>query len=278
MSDYDNIRPFHDHEVRSVVRRLLANPELPKAACRLVMPSILHDTWIGEQLTWVLLKVRTAHLSSVHDCQQFIAPYFSKVIESTITELTFSGMERLDREKTYLFISNHRDIVMDSSLLNYLLHTHGHSTSRMAVGDNLLTNELAADLMRLNKSFVIERDVSGAKATLKVLNRTSSYIRHSLDEQVSIWIAQREGRAKDGWDRTEPALIKMLSLAFRDDQTDALNALFDYAEIIPVSVSYELDPCALPKAHELFVVDRDGQYDKSSEEDVNSIVMLAIEA
>lgn len=272
MSDYDNIRPFHDHEVAAVIARVVANPDLPKAASQLVMPRVLQGTWLGEWLTRHVLRLRTSRLDSIHDCQMFIAPYFAKLVASTITELTVSGMDKLDPQQAYLFISNHRDIVMDSSLLNYLLHLHGHNTCRMAVGDNLLTNELAADLMRLNKSFVVERDVTGAKATLKVLNRTSGYIRHSLDEQVSIWIAQREGRAKDGWDRTDPAVIKMLALAYREDSEDALNNLFKQVNVVPVSVSYELDPCALPKAHELYVVDRDGHYDKSAEEDVQSIV------
>ncbi len=171
----------------------------------------------------------------------------------------------------YLFISNHRDIVLDSSLLNYHLYMAGHDTSRMAVGDNLLHNELAADLMRLNKSFVVERSVSGAKAVLQVLTRTSEYIRCSLEEGVSIWIAQREGRAKDGWDRTEPAVLKMLALAHKDAD-DPLNALFERCRVVPVSVSYELDPCAVKKAHELFMMATEGSYAKSAREDVESIV------
>ncbi|MEM7096723.1 MAG: 1-acyl-sn-glycerol-3-phosphate acyltransferase [Pseudomonadota bacterium] len=273
ITDYDNIRPFYDEEVPDVIARVMANPDLPPAATKLVMPEFLHGTRLGEFLTHHLLKLRTRELSSVYDCQMFIAPYFTKLVDTTIAEMQVSGLEELDRDERYLFISNHRDIVMDSSLLNYQLHLNQHATSRMAVGDNLLTNELAADLMRLNKSFVVERDVTGAKATLKVMHRTSGYIRHSLEEQVSIWIAQKEGRAKDGLDRTEPALIKMLALAHRDDSEDALNALFERCKVIPVSVSYELDPCALPKAHELYVVDTQGHYDKSAEEDVQSIVM-----
>ena len=270
--NFDSIRPYNDDEVSKIVAEVLANEDLAKAACHLVMPKILHNTWLGEVLTRRLLKLRTSRLNSVQDVQTFLAQYFAKLVNTTCDDLTFSGMENLSSDKAYLFISNHRDIVLDSSLLNFGLYNHGLDTCRQAVGDNLLRNKLTADLMRLNKSFVVERSVSGAKAMLKALNKTSAYVRHSLEEQASVWIAQKEGRAKDGWDRTDPALLKMLALAHRDED-DALNALFDRCDILPVSVSYELDPCAGLKAHELSVVATHGQYDKAAEEDVRSIVV-----
>lgn len=272
MPEYDSIRPFNDHEVATVVERVVRHPNFGKAAAKLVMPEVLQGTNIGEWITSQFLRHKTRHLRTVNDCQIFIADYFERLIDETIDELTVSGLEHLDKKSCYLFMSNHRDIVMDSSLLNFLIHTAGHETCRMAVGDNLLTNELAADLMRLNKSFVVERSVSGARATMNALTRTSRYIRHSLEEGVSIWIAQREGRAKDGWDRTDPALLKMLGLAYREDDAPPVG-LLDRVTMIPVSISYELDPCALRKAHELAVVAEHGQYDKSGEEDLQSIVL-----
>jgi 1-acyl-sn-glycerol-3-phosphate acyltransferase len=271
MSEYDSIRPFHDHEVPDVVARLVDNPELPKAAARLVLPEALHDTSLGEWITHIVLRHKTRNLASIYDCQMLLKSYFSRLVESTTASVTVSGLEKLSHDGCYLFISNHRDIVMDSSLLNYLLDQAGHTTCRMAVGDNLLSNELAADLMRLNKSFVVERGISGARAVLKSLSRTSSYIRDSLEEGVSIWIAQREGRAKDGWDRTDPALIKMLALAHKDTEP-SLSMLLARCVVVPVAVSYELDPCALRKAHELCVTARDGRYLKAPTEDVDSIV------
>ena len=271
MSEFDDIRPFHDSEVPAVVARVMSNPDFGRAASKLIMPGPLKDSPVGRWLTATMFKLRTRGLHTVQDCQLFIADYFAKLVEDTIEELTWSGLEHLSADGCYLFMSNHRDIVMDSSLLNYLIHQEGHDTSRMAVGDNLLTNELAADLMRLNKSFIVERSVSGAKATLNALSRTSAYIRHSLEEGVSIWIAQREGRAKDGWDRTDPALLKMLALAYKDE-AESLDALLKACVFVPVSISYELDPCALRKAHELAVVAEHGQYDKSDEEDLQSII------
>ncbi len=272
MSEYDDIRPYYDDEVPAVVARVVENPEFGKAASKLAMPGLLQGTRLGEWISAQLLRLKTRHLTTVRECQLLVAEYFERLIDETIEELTVSGLDRLDPARHYLFISNHRDIVMDSSLLNYLIHQAGHETCRIAVGDNLLTNDLAADLMRLNKSFVVERSVSGAKATLNALSRTSAYVRHSLDDDVSIWIAQREGRAKDGWDRTDPAMLKMLALAYKENGSP-INDLVRGAVIVPVSISYELDPCAPSKAHELAVTDTQGGYDKSDAEDVQSIVL-----
>jgi hypothetical protein len=144
----------------------------------------------------------------------------------------------------------------------------------MAVGDNLLSSSLAADLMRLNKSFVVERSVAGARAQYQALSRTSRYMQQSLQQGISVWIAQRQGRAKDGFDRTDPALLKMLLLAYRDKTTADLpmERMLQMAPAVPVSVSYELDPCGPSKAHELAVIDQQGVYEKSPQEDLNSMV------
>ena len=272
MSDYDDIRPYYDNEVPAVLARVVDNPEFGKAASKLVMPGLLQGTPMGEWVTAQLMRLKTRHLTTVKECQLLIAEYFERLIDETIEELTVSGLEERDPSEHYLFISNHRDIVMDSSLINILIHNAGHETCRMAVGDNLLTNDLAADLMRLNKSFVVQRSVVGAKAMLGALSRTSAYIRDSLEDGASIWIAQREGRAKDGWDRTDPAVLKMLALAYKNSG-ESIQALVDRTRLVPVSISYELDPCAPNKAHELYVTARDGAYDKSAEEDVRSIVL-----
>ncbi len=272
MQEFDSIRPYRDDEVPGVVERVVKNPEFGKAASTLVMPTFLRGTPLGDWATSLLLRIKTRHLRSVHDCQLFIADYFERLVFDTVEDLTVSGLQSLDTSGVYLYMSNHRDIVLDSGLLNFLIHNAGHETCRMAVGDNLLMNELAADLMRLNKSFIVERNVSGAKATLNALTRTSNYIRHSLQEGVSIWIAQREGRAKDGWDRTDPALLKMLALAYKE-QDEGLQGMLREVQLVPVSISYELDPNALRKAHELQVVAEHGHYDKSEQEDLESMIL-----
>jgi hypothetical protein len=218
------------------------------------------------------LTRETRGLATVDDLQLYLARHMERLIRATIAELTVSGLDGLTPGQPYLFLSNHRDIVLDSGLLNYVIHGAGHRTCRMAVGDNLLSEKYAADLMRLNKSFMVERSVTGAKALLQALSRTSRYVRSSLAEGESVWIAQREGRAKDGFDRTDPALLKMLALAYRKE-IDAIGDYLEHVRLVPVAVSYELDPCDLRKAHELCVRQQTGSYVKPADDDLKSIVV-----
>ena len=274
MSEFDAIRPYYDHEVQDVLARIVASQDLAQAASQLVMPSWLANRRVGRWLTRSVLRYKSRDLKSIRDCQNMVAGLFETVIHRTMDRLSVSGLDRLSPNQHYLFISNHRDILMDSSLLNYLLYEAGHDTCRMAVGDNLLNNTLAADLMRLNKSFVVERSAAGARAQYRALNRTSRYMQYSLQQGISVWIAQRQGRAKDGFDRTDPALLKMLLLAYRDKSTaqTPLQGLLTLTPVVPVSVSYELDPCALDKAHELAVIEQLGEYIKKPDEDLKSMV------
>jgi len=272
MQEFDAIRPYRDDEADAVIARLCRDPDLLRAAAAFYAPGLSRWLpWFARRATGRFITLRTRHLHSVSDVQNWLAGHMARVIRNTIDELTVDGLEHLEPGRPYLFLSNHRDIVMDSALLNFLLHRAGHDTMRIAVGDNLLGQPCAADLMRLNKSFVVQRRVTGAKALLKALSLTSGYIRHSLEEGVSIWIAQREGRAKDGLDRTDPALLKMLSLAYRNEST-GFGDFVQRVQLVPVAVTYELDPCDRRKAHELSVTARSGSYTKAPDEDLNSMV------
>ncbi len=272
MQDFEAIRPYRDDEVPGVIRGLSRDPDLLRAAASFFVPHLAAwAPWLARQLTRRFIVMRTRHLETVEDVQSWLARYMKRVVRSTIAEFTVEGLERLTPGAARLFISNHRDIVMDSGLISYALYEAGHPTVRSAVGDNLLSEPYAADLMRLNKSFVVQRGVTGTRAVFQALSRTSAYIRHSLEDGVSVWIAQREGRAKDGFDRTERALLKMLALAYRKDIGD-FGDLLERVELVPVSVSYELDPCDRRKAHELFVRDRHGAYVKPPDEDLRSMV------
>ncbi len=259
MQNFESIRPYRDDEVPVVIQRLAHDPALLNAAAAFFAPRLARWLpWAARYGARRVIQRRTAGLDSVHELQLWLADYMERVIRDSVHELTVDGLDALEQGQPYLFVSNHRDIVMDSALLNYSLHRAGHTTMRVAVGDNLLSEAYAADLMRLNKSFVIERSASGARALYQAITRTSSYIRHSIEEGQSVWIAQREGRAKDGFDRTDPAVLKMLSLAYRKEIED-FGGFLQRVALIPVSVSYELDPCDLRKAHELCVAERDGR-------------------
>ncbi len=272
MVDFEAIRPYRDPEVPGVVARLVEDAELDRAAAVYLMPRLAR-AWprLSSALVRAYLRRKTRGLVTVNDVQLFLERYMARLIEETIVELTVDGLDHLSPGQPYLFISNHRDIVMDSGILNYTIHQAGHRTSHIAVGDNLFARPFAADLMRLNKGFVIERKVSGTRAVFAALSRTSHFIRQSLEAGESVWIAQREGRSKDGFDRTDPALLKMLGLAYRKE-AKSFGELVARVRIVPVAVSYELDPCDLRKAHELYLTESEGSYVKPPDEDLQSIV------
>lgn len=272
MTAFDEIRPYRDDEVSDVLQRLLAEPRIVRAAAQFARPLLYRlapdlASWLARRR----LRRALAGVATVAGVQAFLKDVFSRMIRDTTDGFTVSGIERITPDRSHLFVSNHRDIALDSGFMNYALIERGHPTSRIAVGDNLFSVGYAGDLMRLNKSFIVRRGSKGAKAAYASMTLTSDYIRHSLEEGVSVWIAQREGRAKDGIDRTEAALVKMFALAYRDEPED-LSTLVERLSVVPVAISYELDPCDKLKARELYLTAQDGGYAKPDDEDLVSIV------
>lgn len=270
-SPFDDIRPYRDEEVPTVLARVLADPEFLGALVRFRFPSlppVLLE--IFKPLVRWQLKRQTKDVCDVKSFQAIVEAYMQRMISSTSTGLTVSGLEHLDPQQAYLFISNHRDIAMDPAFVNWVLWHNGMDTVRIAIGDNLLTKPFASDLMRLNKSFLVKRGETAPKKIYVALKQLSAYIHHSIvNEKSSIWIAQREGRAKDGLDRTEEAIIKMFAISKPKEQVFA-----DFVRelnIVPVSISYEWDPCDVAKARELHEKAMHGSYQKDTHEDVQSI-------
>lgn len=269
---FADIRPYQDDEVPEVLRRLLADPELldtlagQRGGLVAGLPAFLR-----RPLTRGALKRQLGRSRGVYDIQMVIKGYVEKMIEDTTSGFSVSGLDQLDPSRAYLFMSNHRDIAMDPAFTNYALHKGGHQTVRIAIGDNLLTKPWVSDLMRLNKSFIVKRAVSGPRELLAASKNLANYIRHSLEvDNAPIWIAQREGRAKDGLDRTEPAVIKMISMS-RDKGAESFGEHIAGLGIVPVAISYELDPCDALKANELHQLAQTGRYEKGEQEDVASI-------
>lgn len=274
MSDdeFAEIRPYRDDEVRPVLERLLADEEFLEAVVRYRFPLLARIApGLLRALAARLLARRVADFNTVDDFQFSLESWFDRMIKDSTDGLTWSGIDALDRERAHLFVSNHRDIAMDSGFLNYALHAEGYSTSRIAIGDNLLKKPYATDLMRLNKSFVVKRSAKGVREQLAAYTLTSRFLHHSIATGHSVWIAQREGRAKDGDDRTDPAMIKMFHLSERKSGRDFAEVMADL-HIVPVAISYELDPCDRMKAHELRVKAETGSYEKPPNEDIQSIV------
>ncbi len=272
VADFEEIRPYRDDEVAVVLRRLSRDPSLLRDLSRYAAPSL--SRWAPPLARWLVGgKLRDAFekIDSVDAFQQALASVFQRMIDDTTDGFTVSGIERLEPDLSHLFISNHRDITLDSGFMNLALFRAGHPTTRMAIGDNLLGTGYAADVMRLNKGFVVHRGKRGAKMAFASMSQTSRYIRHSIETGHSVWTAQREGRAKDGKDLTDPALIKMLSLAYRKDIPD-IAEMIGRLSIVPAAVSYELDPCDELKAHELVELAEHGAYRKAPGEDLRSII------
>lgn len=273
MGQFKSIRPYNDDEVPGVIARLSKDNEFINTVLAFRFPHLSSAFgWILKPFVAYKLKKYLSQLHTVYDLQLRVAEYIEHCIETTITQFECTGSENLDMKQPYLFMANHRDIVMDPSLMNYALHLVSNSPSpRIAIGDNLLKKQYVADLMRLNKSFVVRRSVVGRKEKLLAYQQLSAYINYSLlQDRESVWIAQAEGRAKDGNDKTDPALLKMLHMSRKEENfADVIGSL----HLLPVSISYEYDPCDLMKARELYIKATEGKYIKAEGEDDRSIAL-----
>ena len=268
---FDEIRPYRDDEVGPALARLCNDRAFIDFAGRFAAPALPPRLRaFAHPALRAIIRRNATRLRSVDDLQHLMSGYLKTLLQRTSDGMTVTGLDGLDPNASYLFISNHRDIALDPTLLNYAIWLEGHATSQVAIGDNLLGTGFLSHLMRVNKAFLVARDVSGAKAQLKAMRQTSAYMRKTLEAGESVWIAQREGRSKDGIDRTEPALLKMLQLAYRNDAravTDWLRLI----RLVPVSITYEIDPCAPSKARELYFTARDGSYRKRPGDDIENI-------
>ncbi|WP_458734422.1 1-acyl-sn-glycerol-3-phosphate acyltransferase [Zobellella taiwanensis] len=269
---FKEIRPYRDDEVAGAIQRLIHDDEFIGAIAKYRFAAL--SRWGGSALRSLIrhyLGWRWRRVNSIRQVQLEVAGYMEKMIASTTAGVTYSGMEQLEPGKGYLFISNHRDIALDPAFVNWGLHSHGLDTVRIAIGDNLLRKPCATELMKLNKSFIVKRSAKGPREMMKAFSELSAYLRHSIDEGHSIWIAQKEGRAKDGDDKTDPAILKMFYMEGKRQKIpfgDYIRSL----NLVPVSISYEYDPGDLAKARELHAKATHGGYEKSEFEDIQSIV------
>ncbi|MFT7194920.1 MAG: 1-acyl-sn-glycerol-3-phosphate acyltransferase [Rheinheimera aquimaris] len=269
---YADIRPYNDAEVAPAIARLIADDEFIQAILHYRFPHLSGPFgWLLSPLVKFALKRRWAKLNTVHAVQKQVTGFMDRMIDSTTNKVTVSGIEQLQQDKAYLFISNHRDIAMDPALVNWCLHHHGFDTVRIAIGDNLLRKACATELMKLNKSFIVKRGAKGPREMLKNLSQLSGYIKHSLEQKHSIWIAQKEGRAKDGNDETDPAILKMFYMEGKK-RGEEFASYMAGLNIVPVCLSYEYDPCDADKVKELWHKQTQGAYQKAEFEDIDSII------
>lgn len=253
--NFDSIRPYNDSEIHEVFERL-KNEETFVNLITYIFPQMP-----TKEILDTLLNIKT-----IKEFQtSIIYTFVMQIINSSTKGVEIKGVEKLDKNKGYLFLSNHRDIVLDSAILNVMLVQNGFNTTEIAIGDNLLIFPWITDLVRLNRSFIVERNLP-MRQQLESSHRLSAYIRHSLSNlNNSIWMAQREGRSKDGNDKTATALLKMIGMSCK---SGSLSDTFAPLNIVPVSISYEYDPCDYLKAVE-FQMKRDNpNYVKSQQDDL----------
>lgn len=256
--DFEDIRPYYDDEINPALKRIISNPAFDK----------IMDFFFPEadknKIRDLLIKTESTYSFQKNFVYHLVQSIISKSTEGVIC----IGMEKLKPGNPYLFLSNHRDIVLDSAILQALLVDAEHNTTEISFGDNLMINPFIIDLGKANRMFKVSRGGSSRQLFLNS-QLLSAYIRHTIvDKRTSVWIAQRPGRTKNGNDRTETSLLKMLNMSGTGNMEDSFKEL----NIVPVTVSYEYEPCCALKIKELIITSLTGKYHKQPNEDLNSII------
>ena len=258
MNNFDDIRPYTDEEIPDAMQRIVASTSFPLVASY-VFPERTLDDVRKELLTY----------KTIRDFQMGVMYWANKqIMKRSISDFTYGGLGQLSTDTNYLYVSNHRDIMLDASLMQNVLTDNGFDTCEITFGANLMQGQMVIDVGKSNKMFKVERPGGSIKEFYKASLHLSDYIRTVITEKKqSVWIAQRNGRTKDGIDRTDQGIIKMFGMSRTDDKVKSLAQL----NIVPVAVSYEWESCDILKTIELYER-RQGPYIKKPGEDLNSIL------
>lgn len=256
--DIEDIRPYHDSEINEALRRIITDPSFD---------ILLEFFFPDDDKTRIRESLTGTH--TAHDFQlNFMHPLVYSIIRKTSDGFTHDGFEQLTPGTPYLFVANHRDIVLDSAILQVLLCDYNHNTSEITFGSNLMINQFVIDLGKVNRMFKVIRGTSKAEL-IRNSQVLSAYIRKTITEKKnSVWIAQRAGRTKDGNDKTEAGLLKMFNMSSQGNFVDSFSEL----NIVPLVISYEYEPCCSFKVKELLETSLLGSYQKKPGEDLKSIV------
>ncbi len=255
---FDDIRPYNAEEIPAAMQRIAYSSSFPILAAYIYPNEPLGD-----------VRKRIAAYKTVREFQtETMSMVNERVIKNSITDFSCSGLDKLNPNEQYLYVSNHRDIMLDSSLLQYFLVQNGFDTTEITFGANLMMNPLIIDIGKSNKMFKVERPGGSIKEFYRCSKHLSDYIRYTITEKKqSVWIAQRNGRTKDGNDATDQGIIKMFCMSCPDDKIKAIDQL----HIVPVSISYEWESCDILKSLELYE-SQFSKYTKKPGEDLNSIL------
>lgn len=256
--NFDDIRPYRDAEIKDILSALLADARFAKG---------LYSLLTEEELVQHMRR-NLAEAETVYDIQSRIMhPMLRRLFSFNTNGETCRGLETLDKKKSYVFISNHRDIILDAAFLNVLMLENEMNTTEIAIGSNLLIYQWIEYVVRCNRAFVVKRNLP-LKELLLASQKLSMYIRNTVTERnTSVWIAQREGRTKDGNDQTQAAMLKMLNMSNKQDIETGFNEL----NLVPLSISYEIEPCGWSKVKELMGKKDNPEYAKTLEDDLRAM-------
>ncbi len=255
---FEDLRPYNDSEIPQAMERLAANPLLDQAS-----------VWLfpdrpAEEFRHMLRSVKTNGELQ----KRVMYPVFKSVIDKTTNGLTYHGNPEKDPDKGAVYISNHRDIVLDASLQQLIIYENNITPAEISFGSNLMEYPLLLDLGKSNKMYKVFRKSDNMRQLVKNSEHLSDYMRDRISRGISLWIAQHDGRSKDGNDITDPGLLKMLALSGGKDIIQSLS----FMNIIPVAISYEIEPCDILKVKETWRKKTEGTFSKNPGEDLVSIV------
>lgn len=258
MDKFDDIRPYNSDEFQQIATELTKDPLFIEVVKKLYPDPVAHQQ---------LLKALPL-MKNVEELQSnMVVPLLGMIEKTTTNGISYSAMDQFHPEEGYLFISNHRDIILDSAFLNFIMHKHGFRKTEIAIGNNLLAYDWIEKLVRINRSFIVKRNL-GLREQLAESKKLSEYIRYALTEKgESVWLAQREGRSKDGNDQTQMALLKMLNMSNSQNILDGFRQL----NIVPMAISYEIEPCGISKVEELLNRKHNPNFQKSAQDDMRSM-------
>ena len=262
MNRYDHIRPYNDNEVNQALLHAARHP----------MFRILLQFTFPDKTQEEIVEVLSTCFSIADFQEKVIYKSVTNLLDKSAEDFTCSGFDTLSRKRSYLYLSNHRDIVLDTSLLNMTLIDHGLITTASAIGDNLVQKDFLMELSKLNRNFLVLRGQS-PREMLMSSKLLSQYIKHLLLSNRSVWVAQREGRTKDGLDKTQQGVLKMITIA--RGKTPLMEYLKEL-NIVGVAISYEYDPTDILKVPEIVAKQENVPYIKTSNEDFNSILKGAL--
>jgi 1-acyl-sn-glycerol-3-phosphate acyltransferase len=266
--DFDDIRPYTDEEVPSVLKRITGNKwvlEGVRSAYFSKFPKMFNK--LIERIIHLFLKFKTSGIKTTDQFREKISLNIlvKNLVRDTTAGISYTGLENLDLKKSYIFISNHRDIVLDPAFMISTLYYYGFNFPQIAFGDNLMLNDIVEDIIRINNGIIVKRNLPMREQIGESL-KLSAYMCSVIDKGTSIWIAQREGRAKDGVDKTNPAVLKMIYLSKRKELS--FTEFLEKYPIVPVSISYEYDPLDRAKGWSIYRKRIHGTHIKRKYEDL----------